>query len=510
MYITGANIHNISGKCMFGTSPFSKLVFINSTTAYCITPPHASGRAMLNIRYEHLEAALPVAGGKMYTYEDTPYIAQIYPTHGCELGGTNVRVMGAFFKRVNTLVCSFNAGSIVSISPGFWVSPTVVECVTPKAVAGVAALAISNNQRIFSETIPFTFLSPFHLDHIYPTRGPYEGGSNVIIRTNRIAIWHEFVCRFDSTEVIGTKLNETAILCVSPRHSTGMVNVSVVTSTGYESINSILFEYVEAPRIISVLPKCGPVSGNTRLTIKGEGFRKNVDGESKCRFFGTKVLPAIVHDDKTMSCITPPATADIATDVEVTFNNFEYAPSTILYSFHKEIEIDACVPNVGSEYGGTAVIISGSNFLNVENISCKFGAIVVKAEWISMFLIRCISPQQIGSARLAVSNNGIDFSSSNVEFTYQPRMILESLSPTSATTLGGTLVSVSGTNLRSYGHPSCHFGDTHVVDAMVVSESLIKCITPRVQRGGSVKLYISHNGIDRSKYFLNFIVRYRL
>ena len=121
-----------------------------------------------------------------------------------------------------------------------------------------------------------------------------------------------------------------------------------------------------------------------------------------------------------------------------------------------------------------------------------------------MFLIRCISPQQIGSARLAVSNNGIDFSSSNVEFTYQPRMILESLSPTSATTLGGTLVSVSGTNLRSYGHPTCHFGDTHVVDAMVVSETLVKCMTPRVQKGGRVKLYISHNGIDRSKYFLNF------
>ena len=98
VYITGANIHNISGKCKFGTSPFSKLVFINSTTAYCITPPHASGRAMLNIRYEHLEAALLVAGGKMYTYEDTPYIAQIYPTHGCELGGTNVRVMGAFLN----------------------------------------------------------------------------------------------------------------------------------------------------------------------------------------------------------------------------------------------------------------------------------------------------------------------------------------------------------------------------------------------------------------------------
>ena len=62
-----------------------------------------------------------------------------------------------------------------------------------------------------------------------------------------------------------------------------------------------------------------------------------------------------------MSCRTPPATADIATDVEITFNNFEYAPSTILYSFHKELEITAAA-NVGSEYG-TAVIVSGSNFL---------------------------------------------------------------------------------------------------------------------------------------------------
>ena len=155
-----------------------------------------------------------------------------------------------------------------------------------------------------------------------------------------------------------------------------------------------------------------------------------------------------------------------------------------------------------------AVIISGSNFLNVENISCKFGAIVVKAEWISMFLIRCISPQQIGSVRLAVSNNGIDFSSSNVEFTYQPRMILNRFLQHLPRRFGGTLVSVSGTNLRSYGHPSCHFGDTHVVDAMVVSETLIKCITPRVQKGGIVKLYISHNGIDRSKYFLNFTFKH--
>ena len=41
------------------------------------------------------------------------------------------------------------------------------------------------------------------------------------------------------------------------------------------------------------------------------------------------------------------------------------------------------------------------------------------------------------------------------------------------------------------------FGDTHVVDAMVVSESLIKCITPRVQRGECEVVHFSQR--DRPK-----------
>ena len=70
----------------------------------------------------YLERFLLIGGGEKYNFEDVPYIAQIYPTFGSELGGTNVRVMGVHFRHSESLVCSFEMGEVLSLSPGFWVS----------------------------------------------------------------------------------------------------------------------------------------------------------------------------------------------------------------------------------------------------------------------------------------------------------------------------------------------------------------------------------------------------
>jgi hypothetical protein len=331
VFISGINLRNISGSCIFGAAPSVRLQYLNSTVAVCLTPPQSSVSALVRVKYEYLERFLLIGGGEKYNFEDVPYIAQIYPTFGSELGGTNVRVMGVHFRHSESLVCSFEMGEVLSLSPGFWVSNTIIECLTPKMHQGTALLSVSNNKQDFCVSVEFVFLTPLHIDELYPASGPSDGGSSVIVRTKRIDKWHEITCKFDSLEVIGTKLNATAILCLTPRHSTGIVDLSILTSHGYESTNSLPFRYVQAPRVVSFFPKCGPITGNTRLTIVGSGFHSQGVNAIKCRFFGESVSTAIVQNDSTIVCLTPQANYTIDTEVEITVNNFEYIPSTFLY-----------------------------------------------------------------------------------------------------------------------------------------------------------------------------------
>ena len=88
--------------------------------------------------------------------------------------------------------------------------------------------------------------------------------------------------------------------------------------------------------------------------------------------------------------------------------------------FQSEITIVTLLPKYGLDVGNTAVFLTGSNFFNSTALSCRFGAKVVQAVFLSQDTIFCLSPPQPpGTVDVAASNNGIDFSAERLMFHYR-------------------------------------------------------------------------------------------
>jgi hypothetical protein len=445
-------------------------------------------------------------GGLTFEFENSPTVLQVYPHEGSELGGTNIRVMGVHFKRSDLLSCAFSRHEDVDlVVPAFWASSTVLECVTPKHAPGESMLRVTNDKLQYSFIhLNFTFLPSTVLDQLQPSAGPSVGGSKVVIRANFFPSTHDMLCIFGSSEVVATNLNKTAIVCSAPSQEPGVVVLSVSTTSGDSvALNSLNFRYVRTPKILSFTPTSGPVSGNTSVNIFGEGF----SGESAvlCKFFDSEISLGVVVNESVVICKTPSARDNQYTPIALTFNGMDYIKNKISFSYYEEIVVDAVTPDHGVEYGNTSIVVSGTNFMNTESIVCKFASHIVKAEWISSYLIRCVTPPyEVGDVELRVSNNGYEFSETTLKFSYRAQMVLESMTPVNGSVLGGALITIKGSNLESYGHTTCQFGEAHFVDAMVVTSGEIKCVSPRMMAGTTIRVYVSNNGLDRSENYFNF------
>ena len=78
-------------------------------------------------------------------------------------------------------------------------------------------------------------------------------------------------------------------------------------------------------------------------------------------------------------------------------------------------------PTEGPDLGNITVQITGNGFIQSDTISCRFGTIIVSAVWKSPTILDCSVPQNNAGTEVlvAVSNNGVDFSSSSTAFVYQ-------------------------------------------------------------------------------------------
>ena len=94
-----------------------------------------------------------------------------------------------------------------------------------------------------------------------------------------------------------------------------------------------------------------------------------------------------------------------------------------------------------------------------------------------------------------VTNNGVDFTSDRVVFTYVAAMSFASLTPKLGPMEGGTQVVVRGTGFDVDGGMLCRFGN-ETVGAMVHNETTMVCETPEMDRIELVTVDVSSNGVD--------------
>ena len=151
-------------------------------------------------------------------------------------------------------------------------------------------------------------------------------------------------------------------------------------------------------------------------------------------------------------------------------------------------------PSSGSDNGGTLVTITGTNL--VSGAAATFGGTDASDVTVvsSTSITAMTRAATAGAVTVLVTNPNDQSASLNSGYTYTANPTLTSVSPSSGSVSGGTLVTITGTNFASGA--TVTFGGTAATKVTFVSSTSITVTTP-VQTAGGVSVVVTNsNGLS--------------
>ena len=313
---------------------------------------------------------------------------------------------------------------------------------------------------------------PPSITKVTPNAGPTAGGTTVTL-TGSGFVSGATTVTFGGTVIPAgsvTFVSSTQIKVSSPSHASGSVTVKATTAGG-TSGSGEHFLY-GGPAITSFTPPAGPTSGGTTVTITGTGFTG-----ATAVHFGTKTAASFhVTSATTIKAVTKSNRAGLVTvtvttpgGTAVAGSDYRYEPVPFITNF---------TPTVGTTAGGTMVTITGSGFV-AGSTTVKFGtttaASVVVTATNNDILYAVTKPHAAGPVTISITTAG-GMGTSSTTFTFLPVPTLTSITPTAGKLVGGTVVTLRGTNFVT-GVTSVKFGATTARSWTVTSPTKIVAVT---------------------------------
>ena len=434
-------------------------------------------------------------------------VNSITPNFGPKAGGTPVTITGTGFEAPGTP--GFTGGSTVTFGAAgqatdvHVVSPTEITAVSPPdasiSVNTPVVVQVSNQfgagsttptaANTFTYEVPPTIAS---VNGIVPNQGPVAGGTPVTITgTNFNPGDTTTAVTFTNPASGGTSANATNVVVVNsttitavtpaspiPFPGTGPTDVTV-SDAGGTSVNNPPVVYTYATfntNVTGINPHAGPVAGGTTVVITGSGFELSGSPNVSHVDFGSgNTASFVVNSDTQITAVSPQAPGDVPGTVDVTVTTpLGTSPAVVqdrfTYELTPTIAADGIVPNQGPTGGGTAVTITGTNFNALDSTTgVLFGSTpATQVVVVNTTTITAVSPPgSAGPVNVTVTDAA--GTSNPVTFTYIPPPVISAngIVPDSGPTTGGTVVTISGTNLGSTGTTTVTFGGNQASNVSV-------------------------------------------
>jgi hypothetical protein len=228
-----------------------------------------------------------------------------------------------------------------------------------------------------------------------------------------------------------------------------------------------------APVVSSVSPNQGPASGGTTVTVTGTGFT----GAVLVRF-GSKSSTFTVNSSTQITAVSPSNTGTV--NVSVTTNqgtSTQQVPFTYVTT-PSPPSLSGLSPSQGSTAGGTTVTLTGTNLTGATAV--QFDGIAATSFTVdSATQITALTPAHAaGATAVTVTTPG--GTSSALSFIYVSAPTLTSLAPTAGPSHGGTVITLTGSNLATT--TGVQFGSTPA-PFTVASPTQITAVAPEGPAG---------------------------
>ena len=513
----GGTILTLSGEfftqtaiVMVGESPCTGVVVHSEELITCATPPgmpeevHVTVMAGPGFRPYICESCAK------YLYEGLQ-VGAIMPSTGPFYGGKRVKVSGRNFA--SQIHVYFGKSECKKLRR---LSETQVECEVPRGLPGIVDVSLTSSApdqgHQIKTSLKYEYKVPT-INSVTPFTGSICGGTIVTVRGEHFG-----------TELAGTKttvvvgelncpvvklVNEEEVHCktdhsffVSPKCCSNLAPSQVIVTV--DSVCSVpdcvkvecgkcekpppkcdRFLYT-APQVFAVEPHRGPIFGGNQITIRGTDvgclakYSEVTVGNTAC----TK----LVGGESDMKCTVASHSSAGDKIVFVALPKLKlHAPQA--YTVENP-HVHHIYPTHGRARGGEVVTLIGEFFGPAEDIEVKFGGVfATDIKILSEKTISCVLPKVSPTAvKVCLTAKGFK-SPSSPNFVFDMPKITHIL-PTSGTFMGGTSVTVYGSNLDSVESVDVMLGAVKCLDVREVTQHSLKCTTPVFlsPKGVSVKL----------------------
>ncbi|MFD8677167.1 IPT/TIG domain-containing protein [Streptomyces seoulensis] len=224
------------------------------------------------------------------------------------------------------------------------------------------------------------------------------------------------------------------------------------------------------PTINTINPTQGPTTGGTTVTLTGTGMT----GSTAVRFGSTNATSFTVNSATRITAVSPPRAAG-ATAVTVVHPTGNSNSVTFTYVVAQVPQVAGVSPANGPTEGGTGVVLTGTGFTGATAVT--FAGVPATSFLVnSATRITAVTPSGIpGAAEVRVTTPG-GTSAPDAFFFYAAPPVLQSADPVQGPTAGGTVVTLTGSNLLNAG--AVLFGAANAASYTVVSATQITASAP--------------------------------
>jgi len=502
--IAGGSTVTISGSGMIRAEGYfcdfagqaTAVQWISDKTVACIVPEQRAGNVALTLVSNNLQRSNSLT----FSFLNSPSIRILLPSIGIRYGGTVITVLGGPFVATPQLVCRFSD----VIVPASRLTDETIVCTSPPSPAGLRQdvlvdFSVSLDGQKFVEGAPSFRYHKMSFSSAFPIIGSLKGGTSVLLYGENIINSPTLRCKFGVEMVVAQWLSEYQCICRAPanpsRNAEFVYFAMSVNNQDWFSVGT-KFEYIQDPTIVRISPSLGFEYGGTQVTLYGSGLVQSK--QFRCRFGVFAVRPKLFKSANVLVCESPPNSEGLV-PIAVSLNSADFTQFAVQFQYVRPFSVANVLPSHGTTAGLTLVTVMGRNFLAFDQLSCRFGDIVVPASFSRSDSIMCRSPPESAKVvSIDVSPNGVDFTSGGILYEFDPVVTAISVTPsTGPAILGGTLITVTTTPVlkRTY-NMKCSFGSV-AVEASYQSESVALCTTPAGVTG-VFAVGFSTNSIDFS------------
>ncbi len=223
--VTIAGTNFVSGATVtFGGTAATNVIVVGATQITATTPAHAAGAVNVVVTNPDTQTGTQTNG---YTYvsASAPTVTSVTPNNGVATGGTAVTIAGTNF--VSGATVSFGGTAATNV---IFVSATQITATTPAHAGGAVNVVVTNpDTQSGTLTNGFTYRAAPTISSVTPNNGPISGGSAVTITGANFA--SGATVTFGGTAASNVVfVSATQITATTPAHAAGAVNVVVTNA----------------------------------------------------------------------------------------------------------------------------------------------------------------------------------------------------------------------------------------------------------------------------------------